>query len=172
MEQATTAVDTIVNDRIQNHGIVVENTVSQALTNVPNPENENSAVNLETMNRKTHSEIEINNQLEALTYFRLDGENKMVSILQMNNNRIVSLAVPEDPSHAVNLKTLNAEVNSLAKHLGAESRRYNDQLTRPTNENMSQKVVFLDGTSLPENHKNYNGKKYQILVSRLTLGML
>jgi len=34
-----------------------------------------------------------------------------------------------------------------------------EQLLLVTNENISQRVMFLDGTSLPENHQNYNDKR-------------
>jgi len=74
---------------------VVQNTLSQALNSVPDPQNGNSAINRETMNIKIHSEIE-KNQLEALKYLRRDGQNQVIEILQLNNNRIVALADPEE----------------------------------------------------------------------------
>jgi len=46
---------------------------------------------------------------------------------------------------------LDEAVNSL--------RFENEQLLLSTNENISQRVMFLDGTSLPENHQNYNDKR-------------
>lgn len=74
---------------------MVQNTLSQALNSVPDPQNGNSAINRETMNIKIHSEIE-KNQLEALKYLRRDGQNQVIEILQLNNNRIVALADPEE----------------------------------------------------------------------------
>jgi len=38
-------------------------------------------------------------------------------------------------------------------------RSENDQLILATNENIFQRVMFLDGTSLPENHQNYNDER-------------
>ena len=81
------------------------------------------------------NEIRANNLLEAQKYLRLDGQNQMVSDLQMNDHKIVRLA----------------DANSL--------RSDNGQLILATNENINRKVMFLDGTSLPENHQNYNGKR-------------
>jgi len=54
------------------------------------------------------------------------------------------------PADGVNKRTLDAAVYSL--------RSENEQILLATNENISQRVVFLDGTSLPENHQNYNDK--------------
>jgi len=54
------------------------------------------------------------------------------------------------PADGVNKRTLDAAVYSL--------RYENEQILLATNENISQRVVFLDGTSLPENHQNYNDK--------------
>ena len=50
----------------------------------------------------------------------------------------------------MNKKTLDAAVNSL--------RSENEQLILATNENISRRVMFIDGTSLPEHHQNYNDK--------------
>ena len=44
----------------------------------------------------------------------------------MNNNSIVVLADPRQPSHAVNLKNLKAVVKSLTNDLSAESKKYTD----------------------------------------------
>jgi len=46
---------------------------------------------------------------------------------------------------------LEAAVNSV--------RSENERLILATNENISQRVVFLDGTSLPKNHQHYNDKR-------------
>ena len=82
---------------------------------------------------------------------RLDGENQMVSDLQMNDHKIVRLADATAPADGMNKRTLDAAVKSL--------RSENEQLILATNENISQKVMFLDGTSMPENHQNYIDKR-------------
>jgi len=79
----------------------------------------------------------------------------MVSDLQMNSHKLVGLGDAVVPTDGVNKKTLDAAVISLK----AENRRYFDQLILATNENISQKVIFLDGASLPENHQYDNGKR-------------
>ena len=55
------------------------------------------------------------------------------------------------PTDGVNKKILDAAVNSL--------RSENEQLILATNENIHRKVMFLDGTSLPEANMNFNGQK-------------
>ena len=97
------------------------------------------------MNRKILNEIRANNLLEAQKYLRLDSQNQMVSDLQMNDHKIVRLADATEPSDGVNKRTLDAAVNSL--------RSENGQVILATNENINRKVMFLDGTSLPENHQ-------------------
>jgi len=89
--------------------------------------------------------------LEAHKYLRLDGQNQMVSDLQMNDHKTVRLADATAPAYGVNKRTLDAAVKSL--------RSENEQLILATNENISQRVMFLDGTSLPENHQNCNDKR-------------
>ena len=89
--------------------------------------------------------------MESQKYLRLDGQNQMVSDLQMSDHRIVRLADATAPADDVNKRTLDAVVKSL--------RSENEQLILATNENISQRVMFLDGTSLPENHQNYNDKR-------------
>ena len=113
------------------------------------------AVTLGTMNRKILNEIEANSQLESLKYLRVDGENQMVSDLQMNSHKLVGLGDGVVPTDGVNKKTLDAAVISLK----ANNRRYFDQLILATNETISQKVIFLDVTSLPEKHQDDNGKR-------------
>jgi len=54
-----------------------------------------------------------NNLLESLKYLRLDGENQMVSDLQMNNHELVGLADAVGPTDGVNKKVLDEAVNSL-----------------------------------------------------------
>jgi len=75
----------------------------------------------------------------------------MVSDLRMNDHKIVRLADATAPADGVNKRTRDAAVNSL--------RSENEQLILATNENIYQRVMFLDGTSLPENHQNYNDKR-------------
>jgi len=89
--------------------------------------------------------------LEAQKYLRLDGENQMVSDLQMNAHKLVGLADAVRPADGVNKRTLDAAVNSL--------RTENEQLILAMNENISQRVMLLDGTSMPENHQNHNDKR-------------
>jgi len=88
--------------------------------------------------------------LEVQKYLRLDDQNQMVSDLQMNDHKIVRLADATAPADGVNKRTLDAAVNPL--------RSENEQVILATNENISQRVMFIDGTSLPENHQNYNDK--------------
>jgi len=97
------------------------------------------------------NEIRVNNLLESQKYLRVDGQNQMVSDLQMNDHKIVRLADATAPADGVNKRTLDAAVNSL--------RSENEQLILATIENISQIVMFLDGTSMPENHQNYNDKR-------------
>ena len=120
------------------------------IAGLPDPTLEHEAVNLRTLNRKILNEIEVNNLLEAQKYLRLDGQNQMVSDLQMNDRKLVGFAEATAPADGVNKRTLDAAVNSL--------RSENEQLLLATNENISQRVMFLGGTSLPENNQNYNDK--------------
>jgi len=121
------------------------------IVGLPDPTLEHEAVNLRMLNRKVLNEIRANNLLEAQKYLRLDGQNQMVSDLQMNDHKIVRLADANSLRSDMNKRTLDAAVNSL--------RSDNGQLILATNENINRKVMFLDGTSLPENHQNYNGKR-------------
>jgi len=75
----------------------------------------------------------------------------MVSDLQMTDHKIVRLADATPPADGMNKRTLDAAMKSL--------RSENEQLILATNENISQRVMFLDGTSMPENHQNYNDKR-------------
>jgi len=75
----------------------------------------------------------------------------MVSDLLMNNHKLVGLADAVTPSDGVNKSTLDAAVNSL--------RSEKERLILATNENINRKAMFLDGTSLPENHQNNNDKR-------------
>jgi len=79
------------------------------ISELPDPTLEHEAVNLRKLNR----EIRANNLLESLKYLRLDGENQMVSDLQMNNHKLVGLADAVGPTDGVNKKVLDEAVNSL-----------------------------------------------------------
>jgi len=114
------------------------------IAGLPDTTLEHEAVNLRTLNRKVLYEIRANNPLESQKYLSLDGQNQMVSHLQMNDHKIVRLADVTAPADGVNKRTLDAAVKSL--------RSENEQLIIATNENISQRVMFLDGISLPENH--------------------
>jgi len=93
------------------------------------PTLEHEAVNLRTLNRKVLRVIRANNLLEAQKYLRLDGENQMVSDLQMNDHELVGLVDAVTPTDGVNKRTLDAAVNSV--------RSENEQLLLATNENIS-----------------------------------
>ena len=79
------------------------------ITGLPDPTLEHEAVNLRTLNR----EIRANNLSESLKYLKLDGENQMVSDLQMNDHKLVGLADTTGPTDSVNKKVLDEAVNSL-----------------------------------------------------------
>jgi len=172
LQQATATADTAVGNVITNHANILNRDIRPKglnlepqgiatknfsmggeyhIAGLPHPTLEHDAVNLRTLNRKVLNEIRANNLLEAQKYLRLDGQNQMVSDLQMNDHKIVRLADVTKPSDGVNKRTLDAAVNSL--------RSENGQLILATNENINRKVMFLDGTSLPENHQNYNDKR-------------
>ena len=127
------------------------------IAGLPDPTLEHEAVNLRTLNRKVLNEIRVDNLLESQKYLRLDGQNQMVSDFQMNDRKIVILADATAPADGVNKRTLDAAVNSL--------RSENEQLILATNDNISQRVMFLDGTSMPENHQNYNHQIRDIEIS-------
>ena len=74
------------------------------IVGLPDPTADHEAVNLRTLNRKILNEIEVNNLLEAQKYLRLDGQNQMVSDLQMNDYKIVGLADATAPDDGVNKK--------------------------------------------------------------------
>jgi len=71
------------------------------------PTFEHEVVNLRTLNRKVLKETEVYNLLEAQKYLRLDGENQMVSDLQMNDHKLVGLADAVRPTDGVNKKDLD-----------------------------------------------------------------
>jgi len=88
------AVDTIVNDGIQKRNIILDREIRTKSLDLPpygfstksinmsnhkmigltDAETESEAVSLGTLNRKILSEIQINNQWEALKYLRRDGQ--------------------------------------------------------------------------------------------------
>jgi len=80
-------------------------------------------------------EIRADNQLESLKYLRLDGENQMVSDLQMNDHKLVGLANATAPTDGVNKKVLDEAVKSC--------QRYTDNLIVQTNENKSAEIEQL-----------------------------
>ena len=55
------------------------------IARLPDPTLELEAINLRRLNRKVLNEIRVNNLLESQKYLRLDGQNQMVSDLQMND---------------------------------------------------------------------------------------
>ena len=58
------------------------------IARLSDPTFEHEAVNLRTLNQKVLRVIRANNLLEAQKYLRLDGENRMISDLQMNNHKL------------------------------------------------------------------------------------
>jgi len=95
------------------------------------------------MNGKILIEAEVNNLLEAQKYLRLDGENQMVSNLQMNGHKIVNMADAVSATDGVNKKVLDNAVNFLARDLTTESQRYTDNLILQTNENRGAEIEKL-----------------------------
>ena len=98
------------------------------------------------MNRKVLDEIEVNNLLEAQKYLRLDGENQMVSDLQMNDCKHVDLADAVMPTDGVNKKVLDEGINSLTHDLTTESQRYSDNLIVQTNKSINEKFERIEGS--------------------------
>jgi len=132
LEQATTAAHTTVGDAITNHANILNRDIRTKSLNLdpqgtnnfsmgeqyhiaglPDPTLEHEAANLRMLNRKALREIRANNLLEAQKYLRLDGENQMVSDLQMNDHKLVGLADAVTPTDGVNKKVSDEAVNSL-----------------------------------------------------------
>jgi len=130
LQEATSSADIVVGDAITNHANILNREIRTKSVNLdpqgtatkyfsmggqyhiaglPDPTLGHEAVNLRTLNR----EIRANNLLESLKYLRLDGENQMVSDLQMNNHKLVGLADATAPTDGVNKKVLDEAVNSL-----------------------------------------------------------
>jgi len=146
LEQATAAANTAVGDAITNHTNILNRDIRTKslsldpqgtatknfsmgeqyhIAGLPDPTLEHKGVNLRTLNRKFLKEIKVNNQLESLKCLRLDGQNQIVSYLQMNDHKIVRLADATAPADGVNKKTLDSAVNSL--------RSENEELILATN---------------------------------------
>ena len=70
-----------------------------------------------------------------MKYLSLDGENQMVSDLQMNDHKLVGLADAVRPTDGVNKKVLDKAVR--------ESQRYTENLIVQTNENKSAEIEQL-----------------------------
>ena len=104
------------------------------IAGLPDPTLEHEAVNFRTLNQKVLKEIRKNNLSEALKYLRLDGQNQMVSDLQMNDQKLFGMADAVMPTDGVNKKVLDEAVNSLTCDLTTESQRYTDNLIVQTNE--------------------------------------
>ena len=126
----TSAADTVVSDAITNHAYILNRDIRTKSLNLdlqgtatknfsmveqyhiaglPDLTLEHEAVNLRTLNR----EIRANNLLESLKYLRLDGENQMVSDLQMNDHKLVGLADATAPTDGVNKKVLDEAVKGI-----------------------------------------------------------
>jgi len=172
LQKATKAADTVVGDAVAKHAKILNRDIRTNGLNLDpqriatknfsmggqyhivgllDPTVDHEAINLRTLNQKVLNEIRANNLLESQKYLRLDGQNQLFSDLQMNDHKFVRLADATEPADGVNKRTLDAAVNSL--------RSENEQLILTTNENINRKVMFLDGASLPENHRNYNDKR-------------
>jgi len=114
------------------------------IVGLPDPQLKDEAVNLQTLNRKIQSELEINNQLESLKYLIHDGQKQMVSDLSMNNHKIVLLSSPKMPNDAVNTKFSDDTVNDLARDLTTENQRYTHNLILESDENRSAEIERLN----------------------------
>ena len=127
LEQATAAANTAVGDAITNHANILNRDIRTKSLNLdpqgratknfsmgeqyhiaglPDPTLDHEAFNLRMLNQKVLKEIRVNNLLEAQKYLRLDGQNQMVSDLQMNDHKIVRLADTTAPADGVNKRTL------------------------------------------------------------------
>jgi len=116
------------------------------IAGLPDPTLEHEAVNLRTLNQKVLKEIGVNNFSEAWKYLRLDGQNQMVSDLQMNDHKLVGLADAVMPSDGVNKKVLDEAVNSLSRDLTTESQRCTDNLIVQTNESLNREIERIEGS--------------------------
>jgi len=167
LEQATAAADMAVDDAITNHANILNRDIRTKSLNLdrqgiatknfsmggqhhiaglPDPTFQHEAVNLRTLNRKVLKKIEVNNLLEGQKYLKLDGENQMVSDLQMNDGKLVGLADAVMPTDGVNKKVLDEAVNSLTHDLTTESQRYTDNLIVQTNESINEKFGRMEGS--------------------------
>jgi len=126
----TSAADTVVSDVTTNHAKILNRDIRTKSLNLepqgtttknfsmggqyhiagfPDPTLEHEAINLRTLNR----EIRFNNLLEVQKYLKLDGENQVVSDLQMNDHKLVSQTDATAPTDGVNKIVLDEAVNSL-----------------------------------------------------------
>jgi len=167
LEKATVAAGTAVGDAFTNHANTLNRFIRTKCLNLnpqgtttknfsmgeqyhiaglPDPTLEHEAVNLRTLNHKVSKEIEVNNLLEAQKYLRLDGENQIVSNLQMNDHKLVGLADAVMPIDDVNKKVLDETVNSLTHDLTTESQRFTDNLMVQTDESINEKFERIEGS--------------------------
>jgi len=168
LEQATAAADTAVGDAIRNHTSILNRDIRTKSLNLgpqgtatkhfsmggqyhisglPGPTLEHEAVNLRTLNRNVLKEIEVHNLLEAQKYLRLDGENQMVSDLQMNDRKLVGLADAVMPIDGVNKKVWDEAANSLTHDLATDSQRYTNNLIVQRNESINEKFERIEGSN-------------------------
>jgi len=167
LQEATAAADTAVSDAVTNHANILNRDIRTKSLNLspqgtatknfsmggeyhivglPDPTLKHKAVNLRTLNRKVLKEIGVNNISEAQKYLRLDGENEMVSDLQMNDHKLVGLADAVMPTDGVNKNVLDEAVNSLTRDLTTESQRCTDNLIVQTNENLNREIERIEGS--------------------------
>jgi len=167
LQEVTSVADTAVGDAIANHANILNRDIRTKSLNLdpqgiatknfsmggqyhiaglPDPTLEHEAVNLRTLNQKVLREIRAHNLLEEQKYLRLDGENQMVSDLQMNDHKLVGLANAVMPTDGVNKKVLDEAVNSLTRDLTTESQRYTDSLIFQTNESLNRVIERIEGS--------------------------
>jgi len=110
LQEATVAADTAVCDATTNHANILNRDIRTKslklgpqgiatktfsmggqyhIAGLPDPTHEHDAVNLRTLNQKVLKEIRKNNLSETLKCLRLDGQNQMVSDLQMNDHKLL-----------------------------------------------------------------------------------
>jgi len=117
------------------------------IVGLPDPTLEHETVNLRTLNQKVLREIRANNLLGAQKFLRLDGENQMVSDLQMNDHELFGLADAVRSTGGVNKKVLDEAVNSLTHDLTTESQRHTDNLIVQTNESLNEKFERIEASN-------------------------
>jgi len=166
LQEATSVADRAVGDAITNHANILNRDIRTKSLNLdpqgiatknfnmgeqyhisglPDPTHEHDAVNLRTLNQKVLKKIRKNNLSEVLKYLRLDGQNQMVSDLQMNDHKLVGLADAVMPTDGVNKKVLDEAVNSLTRDLTTECQRYTDNLILQRNESLNREIERIEG---------------------------